>query len=107
MDDIRDFEAKDGADHVGLRTKSVDDLHEESMMPPGLSEAAFRQLPSAYRKKMPKAKSIYVLDFFAGCGGMSYGFATTRQSRKPLQNWSAALRLTASFLVAPTCALWI
>lgn len=80
MDDIRDFEAKDGADHVGLGTKSVDDLHEESMMLPGLSEAAFRQLPSAYRKKMPTAKSIYVLDFFAGCGGMSYGFATTRQS---------------------------
>ena len=34
----------------------------------------------AYRKKLPKAKSAYVVDFFCGCGGMSWGFANTRQS---------------------------
>jgi len=33
-----------------------------------------------YAKKLPTAKKVYVVDFFCGCGGMSYGFANTRQS---------------------------
>lgn len=36
--------------------------------------------PLAYSKKLPKPKTIYVLDFFCGCGGMSWGFTNTRQS---------------------------
>src|SRR5262249_41464038 len=36
--------------------------------------------PSAYSKKLPKPEWIYVVDFFCGCGGMSWGFANTRQS---------------------------
>ena len=36
--------------------------------------------PSAYMKKLPEPAKAYVFDFFCGCGGMSYGFATTRQS---------------------------
>lgn len=35
---------------------------------------------SAYAKKMPEAKPVFVIDFFSGCGGMSWGFANTRQS---------------------------
>jgi DNA (cytosine-5)-methyltransferase 1 len=37
--------------------------------------------PSAYVKKLPEPNKVYVVDFFCGCGGMSYGFSTTRQSR--------------------------
>lgn len=33
-----------------------------------------------YSKKLPQAKKVYVVDFFCGCGGVSYGFARTRQS---------------------------
>jgi DNA (cytosine-5)-methyltransferase 1 len=36
--------------------------------------------PVAYTKKLPDPSIVYVVDFFCGCGGMSYGFATTRQS---------------------------
>jgi DNA-cytosine methyltransferase len=36
--------------------------------------------PAAYAKKLPDPAPVYVVDFFAGCGGMSYGFANTRQS---------------------------
>lgn len=36
--------------------------------------------PQAYSKKLPDASLVYVIDFFAGCGGMSYGFTNTRQS---------------------------
>lgn len=35
---------------------------------------------SAYVKKMPEAKPVFIIDFFSGCGGMSWGFANTRQS---------------------------
>lgn len=34
----------------------------------------------AYAKKLPSPKPVYVIDFFCGCGGMSAGFLTTRQS---------------------------
>ena len=34
----------------------------------------------SYIKKLPNPELIYVIDFFSGCGGMSYGFANTRQS---------------------------
>jgi DNA (cytosine-5)-methyltransferase 1 len=34
----------------------------------------------AYSKKLPKPTLINVVDFFCGCGGMSWGFAKTRQS---------------------------
>jgi DNA-cytosine methyltransferase len=37
-------------------------------------------LLSAYKKKLPTPQSIYVIDFFCGAGGMSYGFSNTRQS---------------------------
>lgn len=33
-----------------------------------------------YIKNLPSPKKIPVLDFFCGCGGMSYGFKNTRQS---------------------------
>lgn len=33
-----------------------------------------------YEKSMPSPKKIYVVDFFCGCGGMSWGFKNTRQS---------------------------
>jgi DNA (cytosine-5)-methyltransferase 1 len=36
--------------------------------------------PVAYAKKLPDPSLVYVVDFFCGCGGMSYGFSTTRQS---------------------------
>jgi DNA-cytosine methyltransferase len=35
---------------------------------------------AAYTKKLPQPTLINVLDFFCGCGGMSWGFANTRQS---------------------------
>ena len=35
-----------------------------------------------YAKKLPSPDPIYVVDFFCGCGGMSYGFANTRQSHR-------------------------
>ena len=34
----------------------------------------------AYSKKLPRPKPVYLVDFFCGCGGMSWGFANTRQS---------------------------
>jgi|694.fasta_scaffold55927_2 DNA (cytosine-5)-methyltransferase 1 len=34
----------------------------------------------AYTKKLPKPNLVYVVDLFCGCGGMSWGFANTRQS---------------------------
>jgi DNA (cytosine-5)-methyltransferase 1 len=35
----------------------------------------------AYEKQIPEPREVFrVLDFFAGCGGMSYGFASTRLS---------------------------
>lgn len=34
----------------------------------------------AYKKKLPEPSPVYVVDFFSGCGGMSWGFANTRQS---------------------------
>lgn len=34
----------------------------------------------AYSKKLPKPNLIYLVDLFCGCGGMSWGFANTRQS---------------------------
>ena len=43
------------------------------------ASAARRQAP-AYVKKLPDPNPVYVVDFFAGCGGMSWGFANTRQS---------------------------
>lgn len=36
--------------------------------------------PAVYIKNLPEPKKIYVIDFFSGCGGMSWGFANTRQS---------------------------
>jgi DNA (cytosine-5)-methyltransferase 1 len=41
--------------------------------------------PVAYSKKLPDPKPVYVVDFFSGCGGMSYGFANTRQSHLAFQ----------------------
>ena len=36
--------------------------------------------PQTYSKKLPKPTLVNVVDFFCGCGGMSWGFAQTRQS---------------------------
>ena len=33
-----------------------------------------------YEKSLPEPQKIYVVDFFCGCGGMSWGFQNTRQS---------------------------
>lgn len=33
-----------------------------------------------YLKKLPTPDTAFVIDFFCGCGGMSWGFANTRQS---------------------------
>jgi DNA (cytosine-5)-methyltransferase 1 len=33
-----------------------------------------------YEKLLPEPQKIYVVDFFCGCGGMSWGFKKTRQS---------------------------
>src|SRR5260370_25800724 len=35
---------------------------------------------ASYAKKLPEPKQVFVLDFFCGCGGLSYAFANTRQS---------------------------
>lgn len=59
------------------------DRFQPALGPIGANSAAVLRdngLPIAYSKKLPKAKEVYVVDFFSGCGGMSYGFATTRQS---------------------------
>jgi len=34
----------------------------------------------SYLKKLPEPSTVYVIDFFSGCGGMSWGFANFRQS---------------------------
>jgi DNA (cytosine-5)-methyltransferase 1 len=34
----------------------------------------------SYEKKLPASQEVNVVDFFCGCGGMSSGFITTRQS---------------------------
>ncbi len=51
--------------------------------PPGLpATASDAPDPSAlaYSKSLPDPDRVFVVDFFAGCGGMSSGFASTRQS---------------------------
>jgi len=82
MDDLKAFATKNGTDECLIDSNGhmFDAQHEESILPEELREDEFKRLPTAYRKKMPDAKPLYVLDFFAGCGGMSYGFSTTRQS---------------------------
>ena len=35
---------------------------------------------ASYNKTLPRPELVQVVDFFAGCGGMSWGFAQTRQS---------------------------
>src|SRR5260370_36140989 len=35
---------------------------------------------ASYAKKLPEPKQGFVLDFFGGCGGLSYAFANTGQS---------------------------
>lgn len=40
---------------------------------------------TSYTKKLPEADTAFVLDFFSGCGGMSWGFANTRQSHHGFQ----------------------
>lgn len=48
-------------------------------MPPN-SYADFRRRGDSYQKSYPDAEKVYVVDFFAGAGGMSSGFHATRQS---------------------------
>lgn len=45
-----------------------------------ISSELFNGNQLAYAKKLPKPNLIYVVDLFCGCGGMSFGFANTRQS---------------------------
>jgi DNA-cytosine methyltransferase len=39
-----------------------------------------RKVALSYGKKMPEPEEVRLVDFFCGCGGMSAGFAMTRQS---------------------------
>lgn len=41
---------------------------------------AFRRRGTSYGKSLPEPWLVQVIDFFAGCGGVSWGFANTRQS---------------------------
>ena len=40
----------------------------------------FSRNPGPYAKRLPDPDTVYVVDFFCGCGGISYGFSNTRQS---------------------------
>ncbi|WP_170945957.1 DNA cytosine methyltransferase [Rhodococcus sp. 14-2483-1-2] len=42
--------------------------------------AEFRRRGASYQKSYPEATQVLVIDFFAGAGGMSCGFQSTRQS---------------------------
>ncbi len=70
---VRNKKAK-GRAVVEARQSSVSD------QPEGMKRAPAANNNSAYVKKMPGSKPVYVIDFFSGCGGMSWGFANTRQS---------------------------
>ncbi|MGO8074576.1 DNA cytosine methyltransferase [Rhizobium leguminosarum] len=37
-------------------------------------------MAESYTKTLPEPRPIYVVDFFSGCGGVSYGFKTTRST---------------------------
>ncbi len=82
MDDFDKFED----DTISLdrlrepHSNPVRQSEEEAVWPDELAESDFRDLPASYNKKLPDPKPVYLIDFFSGCGGMSYGFATTRQS---------------------------
>lgn len=39
----------------------------------------------SYAKKLPPPEKVYVVDFFCGCGGMSWAFANTRQSHRAFE----------------------
>lgn len=54
----------------------IDDAPAETRATDESSVAA----PGAYEKQLPEPSLVYVVDFFAGCGGMSAGFMSTRQS---------------------------
>lgn len=41
---------------------------------------AFRRRGESYEKSLPDADKVYVMDFFSGCGALSWGFENTRQS---------------------------
>lgn len=46
-----------------------------------MTDVNLKQLRSnSYTKTLPDPDKVYVIDFFAGCGGMSWGFANVRQS---------------------------
>lgn len=82
MEDFDNFE------HDAVTSDSVyknqecqeDDAIMDTAWPEGLTDDQFKKPPAAYSKKLPAPKTVYVVDFFSGCGGMSYGFANTRQS---------------------------
>lgn len=82
MDDFDKF--ADGSINLnrvtGQLTDSASNSQEDSTWSEELLEHQFKTRPAAYNKKLPNPKPVYVIDFFSGCGGMSYGFAMTRQS---------------------------
>src|SRR5438552_1961230 len=70
---------------VGFDTPTLGlDFGVESDLEPnsrnGTAAASISENQGAYSKKLPKPTLINVVDFFCGCGGMSWGFANTRQS---------------------------
>jgi DNA-cytosine methyltransferase len=45
-----------------------------------MSKNMVSERPAKYEKSLPEPSKVYVVDFFSGCGGMSWGFEHTRQS---------------------------
>jgi DNA (cytosine-5)-methyltransferase 1 len=44
------------------------------------SYSGAKTMSDKYEKSLPQPSKVYVVDFFCGCGGMSWGFKNTRQS---------------------------
>lgn len=68
----------EGIYHLGVRDTTIG-----GEIGAGVTQSNPVTVPSAgtaYSKKLPESKPVYAIDFFCGCGGMSYGFANTRQS---------------------------
>ena len=63
---------------TGLNLDTPGNLNSKSKH--GRTITSFSGSQGAYSKKLPKPTLINVVDFFCGCGGMSWGFANTRQS---------------------------
>jgi DNA-cytosine methyltransferase len=70
------------------RERNIEAVEEELSEAPESDVESFDPFDDpkvAYAKHLPAPKKVYVLDFFSGCGGMSYGFTNTRQSHLAFQ----------------------